>query len=77
MMILSAASSSISLTTPASPGEELARNTKLDNIKRWDVGISIYLFIYPVPICISLTDSTIQGRRGGGGGCQGGMQHRL
>ena len=39
--------------------------------------LHIYLFIYPVPICISLTDSTIQGRRGGGGGCQGGMQHRL
>ena len=51
MMILSAASSSISLTTPASPGEELARNTKLDNIKRWGQAIIylsnlIYLSIY-------------------------------
>ena len=32
-----AASSSISLTTPASPGESLVKNNKLDNIKKWTI----------------------------------------
>ena len=31
------ASSSISLTTPASPGEQLVRNNKLENIKKWTI----------------------------------------
>ena len=31
------ASSSISLTTPASPGDSLVKNNKLDNIKRWTI----------------------------------------
>ena len=32
-----AASSSISLTTPATPGESLVKNNKLDNIKKWTI----------------------------------------
>ena len=31
------ASSSISLTTPASPGEQLVRNNKLESIKQWTI----------------------------------------
>jgi len=34
---LASASSSISLTTPASPGEQLVRNNKLENIKKWTI----------------------------------------
>jgi len=34
---LCSASSSISLTTPASPGESLVKNNKLDNIKKWTI----------------------------------------
>ena len=36
-MILLAASSSISLNTPGTPGETLVKNNKLDNIKKWTI----------------------------------------